>query len=164
MCRVLNAQMGNSVALRASGKSSYYNGDFNNFCNNFQSAAGHLGKSGLCVGIRSFVAGVILTFFIQAFPVLGLNVIDEVYSLKDFWQISMAIAWGLKTLGFMNAAMSNLGNLSIALITVEKCYDWVDHPDVELTIGLTSYERNNAYSALEFDQVDTLTDDMKRIL
>ena len=162
MCRVLNAQMGNSVALRASGKSSYYNGDFNNFCNAFQSAAGHLGKSGLCVGIRSFVCGVILTFFIQAFPVLGLNVIDEVYSLKDFWQISMAIAWGLKTLGFMNAAMSNLGNLSIALITVEKCYDWVDHPDIENTIGLSKYERSNAYSALEFDQVDTLTDDKKR--
>lgn len=161
MCRVLAAQMGSSVALRGYNKPTYLNNDFNTFCNAFQSTAGHLGKSGLCIGIRAFLCGVLLTFFIQAFPIFGLNVIDEVYSLKDFWQISMAIAWGLKTLGFMTMAINNLGNLSIALITVEKCYDWVDHPDIENTIGLTKYERDNAWAALEFDQVDALTDDKK---
>lgn len=58
MCRVLTTQMGNSVALRSVGKPGYLNGDFNVFCNNFQSAAGHLGKSGLTIGIRSFISGV----------------------------------------------------------------------------------------------------------
>lgn len=46
MCRILTSQIVNSVNLRALGKNLYLQPDFSHFCDYYQSAAAHLGKSG----------------------------------------------------------------------------------------------------------------------
>jgi len=163
MCRVLTSQLMNAVNLRVLNKSYYLQQDFNHFCDYFQSASSHLGKSGLCVGIRSFVCGVAFIFCVQCFPVFAFNIMEEFYTLNDFWKISMAIAWGIKTIGFMSMAMNNLSSLSMSLITVEKCFDWIDHSDVENVLGMRDYDRDDAWPALQLNNVNCLSNNGNKL-
>lgn len=75
----------------------------------------------------------------------------------------MAIAWGIKTVGFMTAMINNINALSQGLITVEKCYDWIDHPDVEIDIGMRNYKRDDAWPALQLNNVNCLSNDGRKL-
>jgi ABC-type multidrug transport system fused ATPase/permease subunit len=70
----------------------------------------------------------------------------------------VAIAWGIKTIAYMTAVMDSVNQLSTSLITAEKCFDWVDHANIENDIGMKKPLRSDAYSALEFKNVSTMND------
>lgn len=150
-----------SVQLRAMDKVTYLDEEFYDNSNKYQAAASHLGNvAQRWLGVRNFFCATILLFMVQSFPLLGLNTLEDFFDLNGFWKISMAIAWGIKTIGYINKFMGSINALSIDLITIEKCYDWIDHEEIEGQIGLRPYKRDDRYMALEMQNID-LTYDQK---
>lgn len=145
-------------------KTFYLGPEFNNYCNKFQNAATHLGNiSGRWLGVRTFLCGVVIVFATQSFPLFAFNIMDEFYNLTDFWQISLSIAWGLKTIGFMSKLCKQIATLSVSLITLEKCYDWIDHDNVENEVGLKKFLRDDRWVAIDVKNVSCLSEDKKTL-
>lgn len=154
MTSVFNRMMKSSYLLRSMNKTNYLDRMFYDVCNTYQSATTHFGNhAGRWLGIRNVVCATILVFMSQSFPILGLNYLEDFFSMDQFWQITMAIAWGLKCVVFMNKLLATFTKLSVSLITLEKCFDWVDHQDTEPTLPMRPYQKDEKYMAIEFKNV-----------
>lgn len=144
-----------AVQLRAFGKGNYLDHEMFDLSNRYQSAASHLGNLSVrWLGVRTMFFGTALLFMCQSFPLLGLNCLEDFFRVEDFWKISMAIAWSIKTIGFVNKWMDAVNDLSIDIITIEKSYDWIEHEEIEIQATKDDYKKDQRHLAIDLNKLN----------